>query len=213
MFDENCDTTNTANRTPTETQSGTFLSQTTLTKSINIYTQVLTYCTRDNAGNTLRGVYPVINSGCFSASNISPLPKIDTYHDSLLARLKNMSLNDNQKYGYSFSENSTDASCFRSIISNNITTLITNQFTPKSETTLDNWDLDRALVKNTNILNTNGYYYYIYPTVNTLDIVASPTGTGTKSVVVEGGNIHITNDLNYTGVGKTLLLIARKNNA
>lgn len=146
---------------------------------------------------------------------LSP-PTLATHYAPLLkTKLISATLTDNQKYGYSFSENSTDAGCFRGILSNNVTTLVTNQLNPKpaSTTTLSNWTTDLATIKNTTTPNTNGYYYYSYTsgTNNTLSISTSPTGTGTKSVIVEGGNIQINANLEYTGTGKTLLLIARKN--
>jgi len=61
-------------------------------------------------------------------------------------------------------------------------------------------------------MNTNGYYYYSYigGVNNTLSIEANPTGSGTKSVVVEGGNIAINTNIDYSGTGKLLLLVARK---
>lgn len=144
---------------------------------------------------------------------LSP-PTLATHYAPLLKnRLISTTLTDNQKYGYSFSENSTDAGCFRGILANNITTLIANQLNPKTTTTLSNWTTDVATIKNTTTANTNGYYYYSYTsnTNNTLSISTSPTGTGTKSVVVEGGNIQINTNIEYTGTGKTLLLVARKN--
>jgi hypothetical protein len=187
---------------------------------VNTATQVLTYCVRDNAGNTTKGIYPVITDACFSATNMPTIPNFDTYKDILKAKIQNASLTANQKYGYTFSENTTDANCFRGILANNITTLITNQLNPRpvTELTLDNWTTKLSTIKNTATptLNTNGYYYYNYtalsPTSNTLNITTSPssTDTNTKTVVVEGGNIHIKTNLGYLGTGKTLILIARK---
>jgi len=144
---------------------------------------------------------------------LSPSTLATHYAPILKTRLTS-TLPDNQKYGYSFSENSIDAGCFRGILGSNITTLLTNQLTPKTTTTLTNWATDLANIKNTTTPNTNGYYYYSYTssTNNTLSITA-PTGTGTKSVVVDGGNIQINTNIDYTGTGKTLLLIARKNSS
>ena len=64
-------------------------------------------------------------------------------------------------------------------------------------------------------LNTQGYYYYRYTssTDNTLTLSSSPTGTGVKSVIVDGGHIRITQDIIYSGGDKHLILIARKNTA
>jgi len=44
-------------------------------------------------------------------------------------------------------------------------------------------------------------------------MTTSPNGTGNKSVIVEGGNIHIKENITYSGTGNTLLLIARKNSS
>lgn len=200
--------------TITETASASFPTQATVTiPNINTATQVVTYCIRDNAGNTTRGVFPSAPDACFSASDMTTIPTIETYKTILTTRLSGAG-NDNQKFGYSFSENTTDANCFRGILANNITTLMTNQLKPRSTTTLSNWDTDRAELSTSTTLS-NGYYYYVYPTVNTLDITTSPSTTGApvKSVVVEGGDIRIKTDMSYTGTGKTLLIIARKNNA
>jgi hypothetical protein len=146
---------------------------------------------------------------CFSASNMSTIPTLDTYQDIMKIRLST-TLDDKQKYGYSFSENTTDANCFRGILASNVTTLLTNQLTPRTATILNNWS-DLSLVKNSTVPNSSGYYYYVYPSMNTLDITTPPTGTGTKSVVVEGGDIHIKTNIEYTGSDKILLLVARKN--
>ena len=164
--------------------------------NIDTSTQVVTYCLRDNAGNTTRGIYPVVSTACFSANNMTTIPNLDTYEDITKIRLST-TLNDNLKYGYTFSENTTDANCFRGILASNVTTLLTNQLTPRTTTTF-NWS-DLAFVKNSTVPNSSGYYYYVYPSMNTLNITTPPTGTGTKSVVVEGGNIHIKTNIEYTG--------------
>lgn len=104
---------------------------------------------------------------------MATIPKLDTYKDLLKTRLSGAG-NDNQKYGYSFSENTTDANCFRGILANNVTTLMANQLKAKTSTTLSNWDTDRSQLSTSTTLS-NGYYYYVYPTSNTLDIVTSPT--------------------------------------
>lgn len=199
------------------TESATSPTEATVTiPDVNITTEVVTYCIRDNAGNTTRGIYPVITDACFSASNMSPVPTLETYKALTSTRLGSTTFTPNQKYGYSFSENATNAACFRGILATNIQTLVTNQLNPKTGTTLTNWNTDRAPTKaNASVLNTNGYYYYKYTgsTNNILSLSSSPTDTGTKSVVVEGGNILIKNNINYTGSGKTLILIARRNSA
>ncbi len=181
---------------------------------MNTTTHVVAYCIRDNAGNTTRGTYPSTADACFSASNMPTIPTFETYRGLTATRLTGTGTN-NQKYGYTFSENTNNAACFRGILATNIQTLMTNQLTPRTTTTLTNWDTDRAPTKaNTSVLNTNGYYYYNYTTTNnTLTLGTSPGGTGTKSLVVEGGNIRISENITYSGAGKTLLLIARKNGA
>lgn len=66
------------------------------------------------------------------------------------------------------------------------------------------------------------YYYYSNTTANppaaastTLTpirrILSSPTGTGIKTVLVDGENIQINANISYTGADKMLVLIARKN--
>ncbi len=172
--------------------------------------EVVTYCIRDNAGNTTRGIYPVVTDACFSATNMSPtIPTFATYRGITSARLLLAGTSNNQKYGYSFSENPTSAACFRGILATNIQTLVINQLEPRINTNVINWD-DLAFVKNSTVKNTNGYYYY---RVAKLDIMTSPAGTGTKSVVVDGGDIHIKENITYSGTGNSLLLIARRNSA
>lgn len=93
---------------------------------------------------------------------------------------------------------------------------MTNQLEPRTSTTLTNWASDLAPTKaNTSVLNTNGYYYYRYTTSsgNTLKLESSPPpGTGTKSVIVEGGDIHIKANMT-AGPGQSFILIARKNSS
>lgn len=157
-----------------------------------------------------------MTQACFSASNMATIPTVDTYTASTLSRITSLVLTPNQQYGYAFSGNTSDANCFRGILASNITTLITNQLTPRTDRTTLNgeiaWNNDKAFVKGTNTLNSNGYYYYLLPD-DVLTIGSSPTGTGPKAVVVEGGDIEITDDIFYTG-GSThsLIIIARKNN-
>jgi hypothetical protein len=212
-FDEQCDLG------PSEAffadigDTGLATKATATIPDVNTSTEVVTYCIRDNAGNTTRGTFPVITDACFSATNMSPVPKLNTYRGLTSTRLTSTTFTPNQKYGYSFSENTATAACFRGILATNIQTFVVNQLTPKTGTTLTNWETDRAPTKaNTAVLNTNGYYYYRYTsaTTNTLSLSVNPTGTGTKSVIVEGGNIHIKANITYSGSGNTLLLIARK---
>ena len=210
-FDTNCDST-AIFASPAETQAASFPAQAILTlPNFNISSQIMTYCVRDNAGNTKRGIYPAIIDSCFSATNMPIIPDLDSYKNLTKTRLQGTG-NDNFKYGYSFSANPQDAACFRGILSTNITTLVTNQLIPRTTTTLSNWEADPALVRNfPNLPNTNGYYYYAFSGGNnTLSINSTPTGTGQKSVVVDGGNIRITHNLLYSGGDKILLLIAQK---
>ena len=209
-FDNECHTTSSF-ATIAETQSTSFPTQAIATASVNTATQVIAYCVRDNAGNTTRGIYPVTTDACFSSNNMATIPRLDTYRDLLKTRLTGAG-NDNQKYGYSFSENTTDANCFRGILANNVMTLMTNQLKAKTSTMLSNWDTDRSELSTSTTLS-NGYYYYVYPTSDTLNIVTSPTLTGSpvKTVVVDGGDIRIKTDLIYSEAGKILVIVARKN--
>lgn len=134
---------------------------------------------------------------------MNPVPTITTYKTPLQTA---MAAN---QYGYSLSENATNATCFRGILSNNITTLVTNQYNASNANTL-NWSTP-ATLKNTSTPNTNGYYYFSNIAGNTLSINNTPTGTGSKAVIVEGGNIQINSNIDYSGTDKTLILIARKN--
>lgn len=150
---------------------------------------------------------------------MSTVPKLsltNNYITPLIARITSAT----PQYGYGMSEDTTTANCFRGIISSNISRLVSSQY---NSTLLNNtsnpinWS-DAAKIKtNPTIANTNGYYYY---TTNngtnntTLTINSSPAGRGTKTVVAEGANIHITNNINYLDEGdstKILILIAKKN--
>ena len=134
---------------------------------------------------------------------MTTVPTIPTYKTALQTALSQ------SQYGYSLSENATNATCFRGILSNNINTLVSSQYNASTNPTL-NWSIPAAL-KNTNITNTNGYYYFSGLSGNTLSINDTPTGTGSKAVIVEGGNIQINSNIDYSGTDKTLILIARKN--
>lgn len=67
---------------------------------------------------------------------MSTVPTLSTYKNLTLSRLSS-GLADNQKYGYGLSENPQNASCFSGLLSANINTLITSQYTP--ETTAFSW--------------------------------------------------------------------------
>lgn len=124
------------------------------------------------------------------------------------------------QYGYGMSEDTNTANCFRGIISSNISRLVTSQYNSTLLTASTNnidWNTPAKIKTNPTIGNTNGYYYY---TTNngtnntTLTINTSPSGRGTKTVIAEGANIHITNNINYLDEGdstKILILIAKKN--
>ena len=134
---------------------------------------------------------------------MNPVPTITTYISPLQAAITG------NQYGYSLSENGNNATCFRGILSGNITTLVTNQYNSSNSNTL-NWAAP-ATLKNSSTPNTNGYYYFSNIAGNTLSINSTPTGTGSKAVIVEGGNIQINSNIDYSGTDKTLILIARGN--
>jgi hypothetical protein len=141
------------------------------------------------------------------------IPTIATYKASTMTRLANSALSDAKKYGYSLSEDPINATCFSGILSSNITTLITNQYTENGLTTLD-WSRP-ATLRNTTTANTNGYYYHAFTasTNNTVILPSTnPTGTGQKVVVVDGGNVQINSNIDYSGTNKILVIIARKTN-
>lgn len=139
---------------------------------------------------------------------MSPVPTLSTYQNPLQTNITA------GKYGYSLSEDQNNATCFRGILSSNISTLITNQYNANTNTSLL-WS-QPATLKNTSTANTNGYYYHSFTTTsnanNTVTLPdTNPTGTGQKVVVVDGGNIQINKNIDYAGTDKTLVLIARKN--
>lgn len=150
---------------------------------------------------------------------MSTIPNLDTYKALTKTRLENTAMSSNEKYGYSFSENTTNANCFRGILASNVTTLIANQLTPDTTATTLNWATPAKILGSTNP-NTNGYYYYnlTNSTNKTLSVTTNPLNTGVKTVVVNGGNIRISQNINYTNtttpasaaVSKILVLIARK---
>lgn len=72
----------------TETGAAGFPTTATHTiPAVDTTTEVVTYCIRDNAGNTTRGIYPVVTDACFSATNMSPIPTFDTYRNITATRL------------------------------------------------------------------------------------------------------------------------------
>lgn len=150
---------------------------------------------------------------------MTTVPKLsltNNYIAPLIARITGA----NPQYGYGMSEDTTTANCFRGIISSNISRLVTSQYNSTLLTVSANninWADPAKIKTNATISNTNGYYYY---TTNngtnntTLTLPAAPTGRGTKTVVAEGANIHITGNINYLDEGdstKILILIAKKN--
>jgi len=71
-----------------ETGAASFPTTATVTiPAVNTATEVVTYCIRDNAGNTTRGIYPVVTDACFSATNMSPIPTFGTYRNLMATRL------------------------------------------------------------------------------------------------------------------------------
>lgn len=134
---------------------------------------------------------------------MSTVPSLSTYKTALQTSIAS------GQYGYSFSANTTDATCFRNILTSNIATYITSQYTPNTTTVLD-WS-EPAKRVGTSTPNTNGYYYHNFITDKTVILpTSSPTGIGQKVVVVEGGNVQINANIDYSGTGKTLVIVARK---
>lgn len=86
-FDEECGVTPSF-ATVSETGAASFPTTATVTiPALNTTTEVITYCIRDNAGNTTRGIYPVVTDACFSANNMSPIPTFGNYKNLVTTRL------------------------------------------------------------------------------------------------------------------------------
>lgn len=68
---------------------------------------------------------------------MSTIPTLSTYKNLTLSRLSS-GLPETQKYGYSLSENAQNASCFSGLLSANINTLITSQYT--ADTAAFSWN-------------------------------------------------------------------------
>lgn len=90
---------------------------------------------------------------------MSPVPTLSTYKTGLQA---NITAN---KFGYGLSEDPTNATCFRGILSSNITTLVTNQYNARTTNTLS-WSQPATLKSNAALANTNGYYYHSFTGAN-----------------------------------------------
>lgn len=87
-FDEQCDMGSSDAFFATITETGLQTTATVTIPNVNTTTDVVTYCIRDNAGNTTRGIYPVITDACFSASNMpAPVPDLDNYKGFTSTRL------------------------------------------------------------------------------------------------------------------------------
>lgn len=87
-FDEQCDMGASDAFFATINETGLQTTATVTIPDVNTTTDVVTYCIRDNAGNTTRGIYPVITDACFSASNMpAPVPNLDNYKGFTSARL------------------------------------------------------------------------------------------------------------------------------
>lgn len=164
----------------------------------------------------MKGIYPETLVGCFSASNLSPVPRTDNYITTLLARIAPTS--GTAQYGYGMSETTANASCFRSIITANVATYVTNQYTPisvaGSGVTVD-WQEPAYVKNNTTVRNSNGYYYYAASSSSApLVTIASAPASSTpliKTVVAEGANIQINKNIYYGGANTVLVIIAKKN--
>lgn len=86
-FDEECGVTPSF-ATVSETGAASFPTTATVTiPAVNMTTEVVTYCIRDNAGNTTRGIYPVVTDACFAATNMSPIPTFGNYKTLTNTRL------------------------------------------------------------------------------------------------------------------------------
>ena len=90
---------------------------------------------------------------------MSPVPTLSTYKTGLQA---NITAN---KFGYGLSEDPINATCFRGILSSNITTLVTNQYNARTTNTLS-WSQPATLKSNAALANTNGYYYHSFTGAN-----------------------------------------------
>lgn len=112
-FDAECSVTPATSNFANVLESATLQTSATVSiPSVNTTTTIVAYCVRDNAGNTTRGIYPVLTDSCFSATNMTKVPTFDDYRSLTSTRLTSAPTL-NQKYGYSFSENTTNAACFR----------------------------------------------------------------------------------------------------
>lgn len=151
LFDDTCGIANPLYSKISDTPS---LPSSTPPKTVAVSgSQVVNYCVQDNAGNVTKGIYPNTPVTCFAASNMNPVPNVTTYKDILLTRI-NPTPPAFPQYGYSFSEDPANAACFRGILANNITTLVTNQYTPDTTSTTISWGSPASL-KDTNTANTN----------------------------------------------------------
>ena len=159
--------------------------------------------------------------GCFSASNMTSIPNFNTYAPQLIHRLSS-TLSDEKKYGYGLSEDISNAMCFHSLIASNINTLFVNHLVPELDTEV-NWN-EPAFVQHTTFRNPQGYYYYnnVTDVPTLLNITSSPTNTGVKTVLADGEDIQIHNNIvygfsdalidpNHSVAENTLIIIARKN--
>jgi hypothetical protein len=91
-------------------ETGAVMNQ-AVTVNIGNSANVVAYCVEDNAGNVTRGYYPSDVIGCFSVSNMSAVPTITNYKDTLKTHLAA------NRFGYGLSEDASNATCFRGILS------------------------------------------------------------------------------------------------
>lgn len=152
-FDENCNTTSVYAK---RSEIGGASASVEATNISIPSGQVLAYCVKDNAGNVTKGFYPIETGSCFSASNMSTVPNLSTYKGLTKSRIELSTNTDAQKYGYTFSENATDATCFRGLLANNIATLVEGKYDATTgQTTLSNWTNSLAKIKgSTTAMNT-----------------------------------------------------------
>lgn len=148
MFGDDCGVTGQYAGINESTSPSLVSTQDVMIPNINTGTTVVAYCVQDNAGNVTKGTFPVSLNACFSSSNMPIVPNFDTYKTPLITRL------NANTYGYSFSEDTSEASCFRGILADNIGTQIGQQLTPINATSLSNWETSLAQLKNSTSPNT-----------------------------------------------------------
>ena len=111
------------------------------------------------------------------------------------------------EYGYSLSDDLSNARCFQGILASNIATLITNQY-DSSDVNILNWS-QPANISSINIANIRGDYYLAHAPSNLVSITTSPP-PGSKVILVDGENLAINTNI-IANTTDTIVIIARKN--